>query len=69
KQEGIQIGKREEAANLLLRLVRRKFTPIAPELLTTIANLSLEQLESLGEALLDFNHIDDLYQYLAQLTP
>ncbi len=68
KQEGIQLGKQqgrqEEATNLLIRLIRRKFGELDRELTTEIANLTLEQLESLGEELLDFKTIDDLRRWL-----
>ena len=71
KEEGIQLGKQqgrqEEATNLLLRLIRRKFGEPDRELTTKIANLTLEQLESLGEELLDFQTIDDLKHWLANV--
>jgi predicted transposase YdaD len=64
KEEGIQIGKQEEASNLLIRLIRRKFGEPDRQLTTKIASLPLEQLESLGEELLDFQTIDDLTHWL-----
>jgi predicted transposase YdaD len=71
KEEGIQLGKQqgrqEEATNLLLRLIRRKFGEPDRELTTKIANLTLEQLENLGEELLDFTTIDDLKHWLANV--
>jgi predicted transposase/invertase (TIGR01784 family) len=67
RQEGIQIGKQEEATNLLIRQIRRKFGEPDRELTTKIANLTLEQLESLGEELLDFQTIDDLKHWLANV--
>jgi predicted transposase YdaD len=68
KEEGIQIGKQEEATNLLIRQIRRKFGEPDRELTTKIANLPLEQLENLGEELLDFNTIDDLTHWLDKLA-
>jgi predicted transposase/invertase (TIGR01784 family) len=67
KQQGIQLGKQEEATNLLIRQIRRKFGEPDRELTTKIANLTLEQLESLGEELLDFQTIDDLKHWLANV--
>lgn len=64
KQEGIKIGKREGEVALLLRLLKRKFASIDRELINRIETLSLEQLENLGEALLDFNSMDDLSDWL-----
>jgi predicted transposase YdaD len=68
KEEGIQIGKQEEATNLLMRQIRRKFGEPDRELTTKIASLSLEQLESLGEELLDFQTIPDLTHWLDKLA-
>jgi predicted transposase/invertase (TIGR01784 family) len=71
RQEGIQIGKQqgrqEEATNLLIRQIKRKFGELDRELTTKIANLTLEQLENLGEELLDFTTIDDLKHWLANV--
>jgi len=71
KEEGIQLGKQqgrqEEATNLLIRQIRRKFGEPDRELTAKIANLTLEQLESLGEELLDFQTIDDLKHWLANV--
>ncbi len=67
-EEGIQIGKqegrREGEISLVIRLVRRKFGQPDWELTTEISNLTLEQLENLGEELLDFATIDDLKGWL-----
>jgi predicted transposase YdaD len=67
KQEGIQIGKQEGEIHLVMRQIRRKFGQLEQELTTKIANLTLEQLESLGEELLDFQTIDDLRRWLANV--
>ena len=68
KQEGIQIGKqegrREGEISLVMRQIRRKFGQPDQALATKIANLTLEQLENLGEELLDFTTIDDLKRWL-----
>jgi Domain of unknown function (DUF4351) len=50
---------------LITRLLTRKFGNLAPELVNRVNQLSIEQLESLGEALLDFSSIADLENYLA----
>ncbi len=72
KQEGIQIGKqegrREGEISLVMRLIKRKFGQPDGELTTKIANLTLEQLENLGEELLDFTTIDDLKRWLANVA-
>ncbi|MBD2328182.1 Rpn family recombination-promoting nuclease/putative transposase [Alkalinema sp. FACHB-956] len=60
KEEGA-IG---EARSLLLRQLTRKVGSINDRTLDLINSLSIEQLESLGEALLDFGSIDDLSNWL-----
>jgi len=65
--QGIQLGKQEGEVNLVMRLIKRKFGAPDRELTTKIANLPLEQLENLGEELLDFKTIDDLTHWLENL--
>jgi len=69
KEEGIQEGKRVEARNLTLRLLTRRFGALAPELEERIGELSLPQLETLAEELLDFASIDDLHSWLSANPP
>jgi predicted transposase YdaD len=64
KSEGRQEGRREEGLNLILRLLNRRIGEISPQLSQRIQSLSIEQLENLGEALLDFNSREDLEQWL-----
>jgi hypothetical protein len=47
-----------------MRQIRRKFGQLDQEITTKITNLTLEQLERLGEELLDFQTIDDLKHWL-----
>jgi hypothetical protein len=49
---------------LLLRMLNRKFQSLAPELEAKITTLSVETLENLGEALLDFQSETDLRNWL-----
>jgi predicted transposase/invertase (TIGR01784 family) len=62
--EGLQEGRQEGEANLVLRQLNRRIGDISPELLPNIRSLDLEQLENLGEALLDFQSLQDLEQWL-----
>jgi predicted transposase YdaD len=57
-------GRQEEAINLLLRQLNRRIGGISAELSANIQSLSLENLENLGEALLDFQSVEDLEQWL-----
>ncbi len=69
KAEGIKEGEakgiKEEAVSLVLRLLKKRIGQIRPSDESRITNLSVEQLEALGEALLDFSSGDDLSAWLA----
>jgi hypothetical protein len=65
EQRGIEQGER----SLILRQLIRQVGPV-PDLLTTdIQTLSLDQLEALGEALLDFTGLADLEAWLQGERP
>jgi predicted transposase/invertase (TIGR01784 family) len=64
KQEGRQEGKKDEATNLLLRILSKRFGKLGDSYIQNINSLNIEQLESLGEALLDFTDINDLERWL-----
>ena len=59
-EQGIQQG---EVA-LVMRQLSRRFGQISPELEQQIHRLSTDQLEALGEALLDFSDVTDLQSWL-----
>jgi predicted transposase/invertase (TIGR01784 family) len=59
RAEGLQ----QERA-LVLKLLTRKVGSLSPEMLARIGGLSIERLEALGEALLDFEDIKDLESWL-----
>ena len=63
-EEGIQQGLQQGQAKVALRLLTRRFGPIAPTLQTHIQCLSSEQLDDLAEALLDFTQLADLETWL-----
>ncbi len=63
---GIQKGKQEEAANLVLRQLNRRLGEISESVSEQIRQLPLEQIEDLGEALLDFESEQDLLTWLAK---
>jgi predicted transposase/invertase (TIGR01784 family) len=67
-QQGRQEGRQEEAANLVLRLLKRRLGELSEAQVAQIRQLSISQLENLGEALLDFVEMTDLEQFLAQLV-
>ena len=71
---GIQIGEargeaqgqRKEALNMVTRLLRRRFGAALVGQEQMLEDLSLTQLEDLGEALLDFRDTGDLAQWLTR---
>ncbi len=56
----------EEAVKLVLRQLNRRLGGLSSSLSEQIQGLSVEQLENLGEALLDFTSEADLRQWLEQ---
>ncbi|TRU03162.1 MAG: DUF4351 domain-containing protein [Microcystis sp. Msp_OC_L_20101000_S702] len=67
KAQGREEGRREEAVSLILRLLNRRLGEISSTLSQQIRELSLEQLETLGEALLDFTSLTDLTAWLSEI--
>ncbi|WP_017292907.1 DUF2887 domain-containing protein [Geminocystis herdmanii] len=69
---GIQIGRTEATqegeANIVIRLLTRRCGNISDTLQGKVRSLSIPQLESLGEALLDFKDIEDLENWLINHT-
>ena len=66
-QEGRQEGRQEGEVSLVLRLLTRRFGPIAPNIEAKIRILPIPQLEALGEALLDFSALSDLTTWLQSM--
>jgi predicted transposase YdaD len=66
KTQGRVEGRVEEARALIVRLLTRKLGNVGSNLVTRIEALPLEQVESLGEDLLDFTSSDNLEQWLNQ---
>lgn len=62
--EGRDEGRVEEGRALVLRLLTRKLGNLTPELTARVNSLSIERVESLGEALLDFQKLDELIAWL-----
>ena len=64
KQEGRQEGERAGEVRLVLRLLSKRVGKIGDRHIQIINNLTLEQLDDLGDALLDFGNIADLDDWL-----
>ncbi len=63
--EGEKRGEQRER-QFVLRLLTRRLGELSPDVRQRIENLSLSQLENLGEALLDFQGMADLDVWLSQ---
>jgi predicted transposase YdaD len=65
EERGRQKGLKREQA-LILRLLTRRIGNVTPAKQAQVQALSLNQLEALGEALLDFSKPADLVDWLRQ---
>jgi predicted transposase YdaD len=66
REQAKEEGRQEGEKNLILRLLHRRIGEIDALLIERIIGLSIEQLENLGEALLDFSSVADLEGWLTQ---
>lgn len=67
KEEGIQEGEgrgKQREKSLILRLLNRRVGELPQDVRQQVEALPLEQLENLGEALLDFSSMADLQAWL-----
>jgi predicted transposase/invertase (TIGR01784 family) len=60
RKEGEIKGRKQGLLTIVLRLLTRKFGNLPPKLHTRIARLQIPRLESLAEAILDFESVVDL---------
>lgn len=63
-EKGEQRGRKQGEIAMLLRQLTRRVGAIAPDIENQIQQLSIPQLEDLGEALLDFSSVNDLTSWL-----
>jgi hypothetical protein len=63
-EKGLKQGIEQGERSLILRLLSRRVGILPSEVRSQVESLSLDQLESLGEALLDFSGSSDLEQWL-----
>ena len=71
RQEGLLKGRQEglqRETELVLRLLKRKIGPLTPDIEAQVKRLDIEELENLGETLLDFAQIEDLTNWLSNLS-
>jgi hypothetical protein len=66
REQAVQEGNKQGEQRLVLRLLNRRIGDIDASLIERVQGLSIEQLENLGEALLDFSSVADLETWLHQ---
>ena len=69
RQLGLLEGRKDEALSFLTRQLTRRIGLLAPPIQEQIQTLSVEELEDLGEALLDFSSASDLTNWLNEHQP
>lgn len=62
--KGREQGREQEAVNLVVRQLTKRFGDLHEEMRVKISGLSLATLEDLSEALLDFSNLADLQAWL-----
>jgi len=65
-QQDRERAKQEGQQDLIIRQLNRRFGEIDASLIERVRGLSIEQLSTLGEALLDFSVVADLEAWLNQ---
>ena len=71
RQEGLQAGRQEglqRETELIIRQLKRKIGQLTPDIEEQVKELEIPELENLGEALLDFERLDDLTTWLSNLS-
>jgi len=66
ERKGIEQGMHEGKEGLVIRQLKRRFGSITPQVTQRLGKLHVEQLDELGEALLDFASAADLETWLAR---
>lgn len=65
-QQGLQQGMQQGESNMVLRQLNRRLGQVSASIEEQIRQLSVEQLEDLGEALLNFESQEDLLNWLGK---
>ncbi|WP_052672221.1 DUF4351 domain-containing protein [Aliterella atlantica] len=64
RAEGLEQGRTVGERTIVIKQLTRKLGSLSPDVITKVSSLSLEELESLAEALLDFTNVGDLESWL-----
>ena len=65
-KQGLQQGEQQGEANLIIRQLSKRFGNLDPAIASQIRQLSISQLETLGESIFDFSAMADLETWLQQ---
>ncbi|ODH01531.1 hypothetical protein A4S05_02930 [Nostoc sp. KVJ20] len=68
REQAVQEGNKQGEQRLIIRQLNRRIGEIDSSTIERVQELSIEQLETLGEALLDFSASSDLEVWLNQQT-
>jgi hypothetical protein len=63
-EKGIEQGLKQGKTDLVLRILRKRLGTVESDVEARVAELSVEQLEALAEALLDFGSLPELTAWL-----
>jgi predicted transposase YdaD len=66
--EILKQGEQQGEANLIIRLLSKRFGNLDIAIASQIRQLSISQLETLGESIFDFSAMADLENWLQQNT-
>ncbi|MEG5034722.1 Rpn family recombination-promoting nuclease/putative transposase [Microcoleus sp. AT3-D2] len=69
REEGRQEGRQEGQVGLIMRLLSRRLGQINPDIENRIQQLSIDKLENIAEAMLDFSNAEDLTAWLEANSP
>ncbi|MGD1699997.1 Rpn family recombination-promoting nuclease/putative transposase [Dapis sp. BLCC M229] len=62
----ISYAEKKGELRLIMRLIKKRFGEIPEAIISQIENLSVEDLDNLGEDFLDFNSLEDLLSWLQE---
>jgi len=65
-QQDRDLAIKEKESALIIRQLKRRIGEIQLTLIERIKQLSIDKIEALGEALLDFTKLDDLETWLTE---
>ncbi len=68
-QDILQKGRKEEARSLVMKMLKWRLGKLDSSIIARVSSLSIELLEGLGVALLDFSEVSDLVAWLKRNDP